>query len=54
MSHIIVTDNVRSFNSVIDNASIEQLRKVAMFDFYALKHREKKIVFVNVYLWYNS
>jgi len=32
---------VRSLNSVPDTASIEQLRKLAMFAFYALKHREE-------------
>ena len=41
LSHIIVPDTVRSLNSVFDNASIEQLRKLAMFVFHALKHREE-------------
>ena len=41
LSHIIVPDSVRSLNSVFDNASTEQLRKLAMFVFYALKHREE-------------
>ena len=58
LSHFIVPDTVRSLNSVFDNASIGQLRKLAMFAFYALKHREKNYLhnesmFVNVYLWYN-
>ena len=41
LSHIIVPDTEHSLNSVFDNASIEQLRKLAMFVFYALKHREE-------------
>ena len=41
LSHIIVPDTVRSLNSVLDNATTEQLRKLAMFVFYALKHREE-------------
>ena len=41
LSHIIVPDTVHSLNSVFDNASTEQLRKLAMFVFYALKHREE-------------
>ena len=41
LSHIIVPDTAFSLNSVFDNASIEQLRKFAMFAFYALKHREE-------------
>ena len=40
LSHIIFPDTVRSLNSVFDNAGTEQLRKFAMFVFYALKHRE--------------
>ena len=41
LSHIIVPDTVHSLNSVFDNASAEQLRKLAMFVFYALTHREE-------------
>ena len=43
LSHIIVPDTVHSLNSVFDNASTEQLRKLAFFYifFYALKHREE-------------
>ena len=36
LPHIIVPDTVHSLNS-----STEQLRKLAMFVFYALKHREE-------------
>ena len=42
MSHIIVPDTVHSLNSVFDNASTEQLRKLAFKKKnYALKHREE-------------
>ncbi len=32
-----------SLNSVFENPSIDANRKVAMFAFYALKHREKEL-----------
>ena len=37
LSHIIVPDTVHSLNSVFDNASTEQLRKLAMFVFLCFK-----------------
>ena len=33
-----------SLNSVFENPSIDANRKVAMFAFYALKHREEMLV----------
>ena len=40
-----------SLNSVFENPSIDANRKVAMFAFYALKHREEIAGFVTLYLF---
>ena len=41
LMHFIVHYVELSFNFLFKNASIDASRKVAMFTFYALKHREE-------------